>query len=87
MKFIFNLALLQVRRILLIYLIKLTDVNICLAAAFAGSAMSGYITGLIASPREWLKVLRSQSVPLSSNGIFKSCIKNRQLLQSMAKRS
>jgi hypothetical protein len=29
-------------------------------AAFAGAAASGYITGFVAAPREWVKVLRTQ---------------------------
>ena len=41
------------------------------SAAFVGSAVSGYITGFLASPFEWQKVLISQRVasPAAGNGL------------------
>lgn len=39
-------------------------------SAFVGAAASGYITGFIAAPREWMKVLRTQQLrqPVPAHG-------------------
>lgn len=50
------------------------------SAAFVGSATSGYITGFIASPWEWQKVLVSQRVnsPVAGKGVVKLLVEARK---------